>query len=274
MSRLYGRSDDVYNVSKYLLEKELIDYNYDKTKISLEEVENTPSYIEKYLPDKAIEIITNTPVVLSKSILIRKPLTFLPKDSSEDPVMYFPKSKIIREYQNDVIFFLGRIFASYSPDKMPDDFTIPCEYHDVIPLILNYLYNKENNNESNFSLKYLHELLSNSKSFVKIYDSYQKFIEAKNEDRIFGSDDRIEKYDNSNMKAILYKTLQSLVPLSSMDASLQIIDRFNNVDEYKNLLDELISNPEHNREEILKHKGIETFGFKRLKKEIDNVRKR
>ncbi len=274
MSRLYGRSDDVYNISKYLLEKDLQEYNYDKTKITFEEIQDTLSCIEIYLPEKAIEIITNTPIVLSKTILVKKPLTFLPNDKEKEPVIYLPKRNIIKEYQNDVIFFTGRFLASFSPDKMPTDFTIPCEFHDVIPFLLNYLYHRENNNEDIFSLKYLHELSSNAESFVKIYDKYQEFLDARFEGRIFGSNERIEKYYESNMKAILYKTLKSLVPLSSMDATLQIIDRNYDSEEYKNLLNELIVNQNNNREEILRNKGIESFGFKRLAKEIDKKRKR
>ncbi len=272
MGRLYGRSSDVYNVSKYLLDKKLEKYNQDKTKTSLYDIGLSASSIKVYLPDKAVEIITNTPIVLSRAMFIREPLTFMPYDKEGEPIIYFPKNRVIKEFQNDFIFFIGRVLAAYSPDKMPDNFSIPCEYHDVIPFLLNYLYQKENGNENNFSLKYLHELLDNAKSFVKVYDSYNKFLDAKNEERIFGSSDKIKKYDESNMKAILYKTLQSLVPLSSMDATLQIIDKYNDQDDYKKIIEELVINPNNNREEILMDKGIETFGFKRLIKEIDKKR--
>ncbi len=58
-----------------------------------------------------------------------------------------------------------------------------------------------------------------------------------------------------------------------MDATLQIIDRNLSQAEYKDLIEELMLNPDHNREKIINDKGIETFGFKRLRKEINRVKR-
>ena len=67
----------------------------------------------------------------------------------------------------------------------------------------------------------------------------------------------------------LLNTLSFLVPLSSMDATLQIRDKYEkDKDALIELIYELIENENHNREEIMKSKDIDTYGFKTLRKEI------
>ena len=58
-----------------------------------------------------------------------------------------------------------------------------------------------------------------------------------------------------------------------MDATLQLIDKTNNdKDKLRIIIQELIDNKNHNREEIINDQNINTYGFKRLRKEI-NLRK-
>ena len=69
---------------------------------------------------------------------------------------------------------------------------------------------------------------------------------------------------------LLRNTLLYLVPLSSMDATLQLIDKYkDDKDEIRYLIYELVQNESHNREEIMAERNIDTYGFKRLRKEID-----
>lgn len=274
MSRLYGRSDDVYKISKYLIESDIKEYKKDNRKISMDDIIECPSSLEIYLPDKALEILSDTPIVLAKTIFAKEPITFMPNDKKESPEIYFPKYRMIEEHKNDVIFFLGRILASYSPDEMPKYFNIPCEYHDVIPILLTYLFSKENGKEDTFSSKFLNELAYNARSYVKTYDDYQNYLTAKQANNMFGTSNSLDKYEESNKNAILLKTLTHLVPLSSMDATLQLVDEIKEPTEYKEILEKLILNPNHNREKIIESMGIDSYGFKRLRKEIDFNKKR
>ena len=272
MSRLYGRSDDVYMISKYLIESDIKEYKKDKRKITMNDIIECPSSLEIYLPDKALEILNETPIVLSKTFFTKEPITFMPNDKKESPEIYFPKYRMIEEHKNDVIFFLGRILASYSPDEMPKHYNIPCEYHDVIPILLTYLFLKENGKEDLFSTKIINDLAYNAKNYVKTYDSYQNYLTAKHINDIFGTNNNLDKYEESNKNVILSKTLSHLVPLSSMDATLQLIDRIKSPVEFKEILEELILNPNNNREQIIEPMGIDSYGFKRLRKEIERIK--
>lgn len=269
MSRLFGRCDDVYSVSKYLRDTEMKFYSSNKSKTTWEEIENTPGKIELYLPENAIKLIEDTPVRLVKSFFAFKPMMFVPFELKEEPLMVFPKGTPKEEYKKDLAFFIGRILANHSHDLLPKEFDLACTYHDVLPLVLEYLYLKENNEEDQLFLKYSRDLLKNAKKYIKIYELYEKYQDSLRE--LMYTTERLEEQKEKNKQAMLKKILTNLVPLASMDATLQITDKYKDPDDYKKLIEELIENPNHNREEIIKKRNIETYGFKRLRKEIDRV---
>ena len=74
-------------------------------------------------------------------------------------------------------------------------------------------------------------------------------------------------------------TANSTTPLQSLPQSKKgkiyadvPLNYFNNVEELKNYVTLLYENPDHNRQELLSDFGIESYGYKRLRKELDNWR--
>ena len=274
MSRLFGRTDDVYSISKLLVETDFKEYKPDKRRIDHEALVNAPGEVEMYLPDKAIDFINTTDVGLYKSLFTREvKYRVAACNEGELPAMLFPVGRLIEEYKDDVIFFLGRLLANYSPDELPKHFDISCEFSDMISIILVYLHLREQGKEDMLLTKFSKDFVQNARRFIKVYEDYQRYCENVRAKEFFSTEEGPDKYAESNKRAILIKTLNSLVPLSSMDASLQIIDRNPSQEEYKELIEELMLNPEHNREKLINDKGIETFGFHRLRKEINRVKR-
>jgi len=139
---------------------------------------------------------------------------------------------------------------------MPNEYDIMCQFSDVLPLLIEYLYLKEINQEERFSNKNLTDLKLNAYEYKKIYERFEKFPYI---------------FSEENM---LRNTLLFLVPLSSMDATLQIVDKYKDKkDELVKLIYDLFENINHNREEVINERDVETFGFKRLRKEIELRRK-
>lgn len=277
MSRLYGKSIDVYQTSKYLIDASLKKYKPDKTKTSEEELSSCPEKIELYLPDNAIEIIENNPIRIVLSPLAMKKASHLPTKKGEEPTLIFPRNKPIEEYKRELVFFLGTIISLSSPDLLPKDDNIPCEYGDLISLLLEYLYLKEIGKEEDFSRKHLKELEYNSRKYVINYDRYKKYLLSRKENNLYQLSEEQEEQLNKQYaeQEILFlkSTLTCLVPLSSMDGVLQIIDEIKDTNDIKKLLEKLIENDGNNRQKIINDLGIESFGYKRLRKEIDRTKR-
>ena len=73
-------------------------------------------------------------------------------------------------------------------------------------------------------------------------------------------------------KKFLDITLSNLLPISSLEAVLQINERNMDKETIKNLLDKLVVNSNHNRREIIDEMGIDSYGYKMLRMEIDRRR--
>ena len=277
MSRLFGRSIDVYNTSKYLVDGKIPQYKKDKTKTDWESVETCPEKIELYLPDNAIKLIEETPIRIVNSPLVIKEASMLPRNKEEEPTLFFPRWNPIEEYKRELIFFLGTILSIYSPDELPKENDIACEYGDILGLLLEYLYLKEIGKTDEFSKKHLDELLYNAKNYIKSYQNYQKNVDSKMNAYFYKLSEekakKLDEYYDQLDKRFLKATLTNLVPMSSMDGVLQIADKITSKDEMKHLLEILIENKNHNRQEILNNMGIESYGYKRLIKEIDRGKK-
>ncbi len=276
MSRLYGKSSDVYSFSRYLIDLKIPNYKKDTIKTKWEDVEECPQSIEMYLPESAIKIIENNPIRLIGSPLAVKSAYLLPSNKDEEPIMVFPKKNPIEEYKRELVFFIGEMLSSITKDNEPDENEIPSEYSSVIGFLLEYLYLKENGKEDTFSIKHINELLCNSKKYVKLYKNFQNIqLSDKNKylflDDYEDSKERI-KFDSLE-KQFLDVTLENLVPISSLDAALQLKDMDLDKDSIKELLNDLILNQDHNRQLIINNIGIKSYGFKRLRKEIDMRRR-
>lgn len=255
MSRLYGRTIDVYSISKYLNENYKRTYEKDKTKIDAEEMEKTPEIITPYLPRNAQEYLDKSEIEIAWNLFTKD--TIYSGYGETKNTIIFPTRTMQEEYRRDLIYFMGDLLRRINLDYLPDEFDIRCQYSDVLPLLLEYLFLRDSGKKERFSDKHLKDLALNAKEYVKIYDNFNNFKQVSDE------------------KRFLRNTLLFLVPLSSMDATLQITDDIaNDKESLRALIKELIENPNHNREEVMKKRNIDTYGYKRLRKEIDGVNKR
>lgn len=248
MSRLYGRTDDVYNISKVFVEEYKGKYIKDNTIISPDELENSANVIEPYLSRENLKYLDEKEIEIACNPFIRE--TIYSGLGEDKNVIIYPSRKIKEEYKRELIYFIGDLLRRKSLDKLPEEFDIKCQYSDVLPLLLEYLFLRDTGKEERFSAKHLGDLNLNAPEYIKIFDRFNKYEGL---------------YDKGKF---LRNTLLYLVPLSSMDATLQIVDNITDEDDLKKLIDELISNENHNREDILKDRNIETYGFRRLIKEI------
>ena len=250
MSRLYGRVEDVNSISNYLIENYNKLYIMGYKDIEDKELIDAPRTIFPYLSKDSINYINNCDVQVRWNNGI--PGTIYSGVGEDDNVIFFKTRQMREEYKTDLIYFIGDLLRRKNLDYMQDEHDIMCQYSDLLPLLIEYLYLREEGKEEVFSDRNLSDLRINAKEYHRIYEKRKRFPFLVSE------------------KALLNNTLLYLVPLSSMDATLQIIDKIgDNKDELRLFIQQLIDNPNHNREEIVNEKNINTYGFKRLRKEID-----
>ena len=276
MSRLYGRAFDVYQVSKELSEKQIPKYKEDNSKISLDDLIDSTNALDIYLPEEAIDYIINYPIHIVKSSFIPRNMSEFPSVHNPNATIYFKGARFKEEQKRDLSFFLGCVLSQVNPDELPKNFDLPCEYGDLFPLLMEYLYLKENNKEEIFLNKHLNSLKSNALKYQKIYEAYQKHLVVDRENELLILNDadvaRLDDFRNKSEQIFLENTLASLVPLSSVDGALQIIDKVKTKEDFKKIIKELYENPNNNRQELLRNYDIESFGYKRLRKELDSRR--
>lgn len=253
MSRLYGRTIDIYSISKYLNENHINKYTKDKRTIDFDELNSAIDTVKPYLSIDTINYLMECDIQVSGKLFAKE--TIFSGYGEENNIIIFPSRTMKEEYKRELMYFIGELLKRKNPDLIPSKFDIKCQYSDMLPLLVEYLYMKETGNEDKYSDKHLNDLALNAKEYVKIYEGYKN-----------GSLNMSE--DNFLMNSLLY-----LVPLSSLDATLQVIDLFkDDKDKMVELLSLLIENANNNREEIMTDKNISTYGFKRLRKEIDYKR--
>ena len=273
MSRVYGRSMDLYQTSRYIVDSNIPKYKKDKRKTSWEDVIVSPEKIDPYLPDNAIKIMEKNPLKILHYPLLIQEATYVPECDGEEPILYFPRFKAIEEYKRNLVYYLGELLVSKSTDNMPDQYNIPCEFNLVLALLMEYLYLKGENKEDIFSIKHLNDLKHNAKQYIKVYETHRDRLMNKSELDLYSFDykkqEKLEKFYADEEENFLRATLISLVPMSSVDGVLQVIDKIKDKEEIKSLIEKLVSNPNHDRQKILNDYGVESYSFKRLVKEID-----
>ena len=273
MSRLYGRAFDVYQISKYLNGKEIPKYTENNKKISLDELIDSSEILDFYLPKSAIDYIVNYPIHIVKSPIIPKNMSSFPNEKNPNATIFFKGLSFKEEHKRDLIFFLGCVLSNINPDELPKDNDLPCEYGDILPLVLEYLYLKETNEEDKFLLKHLDSLKYNAIRYSKTYEAYHKYlVNNKSNELNYYTKEEQEKIDYNNdryEKDFLSNTLTMLIPYSSIDGTLQILDKLKTKDDFKMFINMLYENKNNNRQEVLKEFDIDSYGYKRLRKEID-----
>lgn len=254
MGRIYARSEEVYELSQEFLDTSLVEYKRDNRKIPDDEFLDAPEKVRMYLPERCVDYLKEHPIDLVVRRLPGKVLTYPPVDYEKDiPTISIPTRTIRESYKRELIFFLGQIFTRKNYDIMHlNDFDIPCQYGSFLSILLDLLYCKNDGKEDEFSIKYLNELKGNASRYSRIYERYNKYQEV------------------LDINKFIIDTLTFLQPFSSMDAVLQVNEKYgDNVEELRKLIDEYITNENHNnREHILLDRGIDTVGFKALRKEL------
>ena len=120
-------------------------------------------------------------------------------------------------------------------------------------------------------------VLIDKENYPRIYDDYKDFQELENRARF--SSISPEKMENFRQLSIdrAYEmeeeTKKSVVQLSSLDGALSLIDITKTPDEFKQLIEELMLNKDNDRAQVLRKRKIDSYGYKRLRKEIDLRRK-
>ncbi len=249
MSRILGRTYDIYNISKYLIDNYSKQYVFNKRQISDDEFFDATRVISPYLGEKELNYLEQCNVQYGYNIFI-KDTTY--SNYGEENIIIFPTKNLHESYKRDMIYFLGELLKRNSLDYTPQDYDISCQFSNVLPYLLEYLFLRDTNKEIDFSTRHLDGLLLNSKIYKNIFECYR-------DDEKFMKEERF-----------LEQSLIFLVSLSSLDATLQISDEIaKDKIELQKLIHELFENKNHNREEILADRNITTYGFKRLMKEID-----
>ncbi len=272
MSREMGKSYEVYQIACTLNEAKLPSYKKDSNECSWNEIDTTPERLEIYLPDKAIEFLTSKKVKIYKNPFRKYTLTQVPEDDKEDRYIVFPSLKPKEEFKRELMFYFGMLLSSYHIDDSENFYIIPGEYDDVLPNILEYLCLKEEHKEHLFSIKHLNELKKYNKSYPTFYSQYRDFQEFEQGARFsFAAKEKLDKLQElSSDKAYEMEELtkDSAVQLSSLDAALSLIDIIKSPSEYKQLIEELMLNKDRDRSEVLRERKIDSYGYRRLTKEI------
>ena len=276
MSRLYGRAFDVFQMSNSFKNYKIPKYNEDNKKVSLDELINSTDVLDLYLPQSAIDYIVNYPIHIVKSPIIPKNASEFPNINNPNATIYFKGINFKEEQKRDLVFFLGCVLSQINPDELPKENNLPCEYGDILPLLLEYIYLKENNKEDRFLLKHFNSLKFNAEKYQKVYEDHQKhLVSDTNKELSYYSEkeySKREEYNKSIEDTFLKNTLTMLVPFSSVDGVLQVIDTFKTEKELKKIIELIYNNENNNRQELLNSFGIESYGYKRLRKELDNWR--
>ena len=273
MSRLYGRAFDVFQISKYLEGKKFPKYHEDNKRISFDELVESSAILDFYLPDSAIDYILQYPIKISKSPILPRSSSSFPTVENPNASIYFRSAFYKEEQKRELVFFLGSILSIMHPDKLPKDDNLSCEYGDIFSLLLDYLYLKKTGKEENFFPKHLKAIRSNASKYIKAYEKHQmQIVNKKNYELDYltpKQQEEIDNYNNINENIFVENTLRMLVPYSSIDGVLQIVDKYKTDEDFKKIINDLYENPNNNRQEILNDMGIESYGYKTLRKEID-----
>lgn len=277
MSKILGRAYDVLNTVNYIQESGIPRYKWDKNKSSWESIEEVPNKLKIYLPESAIEFIEKEKIEIKKSPLRFYTLTNVPEYEDETRYIRFCSNKPYKEFEREYSFYIGCLLSSYQIDTEEELLEMGKEYDDLLPILFDYLYLKTYGDENRFSLKHIHEIKYFSRVFAKIFQNYNNFCEFYNNAETRSLTDEEYKsfqevsYDRD--EGMEKSTMENIVKLSALDAVLQLKDKDLGPDEYKKLIEDLMINKDESRSSILYEKGIDSYGYKRLRKEIDIIKK-
>ena len=277
MSKILGRAQDVLNIISCIQELNIPKYNRNNSISSWEVIEDVPNKLKIYLPDSAIEFIDKEKIKITKSPLRLYTLTSIPEYEDEERFIRFPSLKPYKEFEREYAFYIGALLSSYQIDTQEELLEMGKEYDDLLPLLMDYLYLKSTGNEEVFFDKYLFDLKYFSKYYGKIYKKYKDFYEFYNSaetrdltDSEYKSFIELSECRDEDMEKT---TMEDIVKLSALEGVLQLKDKDLSIEEYKKLIEDLMFNKDESRTSILYERGIDSYGYKRLRKEIENYKK-
>ena len=185
MSRLYGRASDVYSISEYFNENYSKQYKKDNTIITFDELDRVSSVIGTYLPLEAVKYLNDSEIEINWNLFTKD--TIYSGVGEERNVIIFPTKKLKEDYKRDLLYFMGDLLRRLNLDYVPDEFDIRCQYSDVLPLLLEYLYLRDVGKVDRFSTKHLDDLALNNYKVVygedetPIHDRVYDIIKDKQE---------------------------------------------------------------------------------------------
>lgn len=273
MSRTYGKSFDVYNVSKELQEVDLKKYKTNSKLCSWKEIEETIEKYELYLPKEAIDFLLEKKINIKKNPFTVYAMLQIPQDDDAERFIRYPSLLPKKEFQSQLMFYTGLLLSSYNSDKPDEEYGIPEEYEDLIGLLLEHLCFEDEGREEEFYIKHLNRLRDEQKSYIKLYDMYQDFLALKMRARF--SEISPEKYERfqtlcqERLDEITEFTKESVQRISSFEGALGVIDTIQDKDELRELIRKLMLNERNNRGQVLSEININSYGYKRLRKKIE-----
>ena len=255
MGRILARSEEVYRFSNDLNGMTFREYVPDKRPISEDELVEAPNKVRLYLPDYCVAYLQQHPIGYGINKRSRDVLLYPPKDIEQDePIMTIPSDELRAEYRRDLIYFIGLIFARFNNDiQYLNSLDIPAQYASFLQTYLDLLYCKHEGLEDTFLDKYIKDLKENARVYIKKYEKFNK------------------RQKDRDYPEFIMNTLLVLQSFASMDAAIQVGEKYgDNVDEIRKLIHEFIVNKDHNdREHLLADRGIDTVGFKALRKKLE-----
>lgn len=249
MSRIFGRQYDLESVCNKLVSEKYESYRPDNRKVPWEDVKLATAGLDVYLSPKAIELMEKKNFIIARNVLHRKPVTFVFNDPKDASVIVFPTFIAREEYKADFAKFLGEVTAG-NP-------TYDNEYQQLIPLLFEYFYLtlKYENPDDVFEIKKLNDSVAIAKKFISNFKLYHRIPEY---------------YGDLNFESDILSALQNI---SSLDVSLQLIEMMKTEPEKAlKIIDDIILKKGHTYD-ILADNDIYSYGYKTLRKTIDNRKK-
>ncbi len=276
MSRLLAKSIDVYKACNEINAINIPRHKQNRTKIKWEDIETGVYFIECYLSKEAVDLLTSHKIEILKDPFSMHARSSEVLDDETTKVSFPSYFSAKEEYKRDFVFLLGTILSLHNLDKDKGEFSyeITDEYREVLPLLLEYLYMKDSCQEDAFALKRIEELKTRTKDYTKKADKYKAQIEeceniVKNPFLTAGIFEETLDYKQKCIDGLKDLTHQTIIPMSSMDATLQLIDKNLSVDELCRVIAKLFRNEYQDRSRIMEQYGVESNGYKRLIKEYE-----
>ncbi len=262
---LYVRSTDVFEILMEIRKSKIEKYKENFSLIEWDDLEKAKNKILLYIPKGAVDFLNSKEIKINKTSVLSKEGESISKNGEMSLNLHnIPREEHIKKY----LSCLGKVLNDYSPD-INVDFS---EYQNLISFLLEYLYLKDLNKESEFKKEHLYKLLVSAKKYLKLYSKYyddllsmgKKITKTSSEIDI----QRIEDSMTNRKIEFVEETGFYLSKLSSLDVTLTIANDIDDPEDFQSILALLINNKDHNRSKIINDLGISSYNFNSIRKEL------